>query len=203
LKPPAGRAPCEHVPTSIEPREYSTRASHARRERTRNRGPAGADRAVRARRAVPGVRSGRALVGKLLPTRSPFVATALAVGSGVYSLLPVVATAIAGATVGQVAPFVAVRHAGVDADRLPGVEGPGVERARRWVDRWGVPAAALSNAVPLARGALTVPLAGSDVGAVRFSTASMIGTAVYVGALVALAAGLTSVFADAAVAMPF
>jgi len=31
----------------------------------------------------------------------------------------------------------------------------------------------------------------------------MIGTAVYVGALVALAAGLTSVFADAAVAMPF
>jgi len=145
-----------------------------------------------------------ALVGKLLPTRSLLVGTVLAVGSGVYSLLPVVTTAVVGATVGQVALFLAVRHAGVDADRLPAaVEGAAVDRARRWVDRWGAPGIAATNAVPLARGALTVPLAGSDVGTVRFSAASLVGTAVYVGALVALAAGLTSAFADAAVAMPF
>lgn len=67
----------------------------------------------------------------------------------------------------------------VDAGRLDG--------ATRWLDRWGLPAVAASNAVPGTRGWLAVPSASaSSVSAPRFAAASLLGSAAYAGALLGL-----------------
>lgn len=132
-----------------------------------------------------------ALVGKLLPTRAVFVAVLLAVGTGWVGVASV-AAAVAGATAGQLLVFASVRHTGdgiesrlVDAGRgtrLAAVAS-GSGRAEQWLDRWGLPAVALSNALPLVRGSLTVPTALSEAPASGFLASSIAGTLAYVGAL--------------------
>ncbi|MFD1569658.1 DedA family protein [Halorubrum laminariae] len=130
-----------------------------------------------------------ALVGKVLPARTLFVASVVAVGVEAVAVLPVFAAAVIGATVGQSVVFTGVRRFGVDptslaivpigADRLDGTT--------RWFDRWGLPAVAASNAVPGTRGWLAVPTANaSSVSAPRFAAASLVGSAAYVGALLAV-----------------
>lgn len=142
-----------------------------------------------------------ALVGKVLPARTLFVASIVAVGVEAVSVVPVFAAAVVGATVGQSVVFVAVRRFDVDPASLPLV--PIGERrldgAGRWFDRWGLPAVAASNAVPGTRGWLAVPTANaSTVSAPRFAAASLVGSAAYVGALLAIGIAVALGFGNAA-----
>ncbi|MES3161145.1 MAG: VTT domain-containing protein [Halorubrum sp.] len=141
-----------------------------------------------------------ALVGKLIPTRSLFVATVFAVGTDLVAFLPIVAAAVVGATLGQLLVFVSVRRFDVDPteSRAVPVAPDRVDGVDEWFDRWGLPAVAVSNAIPGARGWLAVPSAGSSVPASRFAAASFTGSAAYVGALAAVAVGLER----AALALP-
>ncbi|MFC6755016.1 hypothetical protein ACFQEU_16340, partial [Halorubrum tibetense] len=87
-----------------------------------------------------------ALIGKLIPTRTLFVATVLAVGTDLVAFLPVVVAAVVGATLGQVLLFVSVRRFGVDPteSRVVPVTTDRVDDAGDWLDRWGLPAVAVS-----------------------------------------------------------
>ncbi|WP_144925928.1 DedA family protein [Halorubrum salsamenti] len=141
-----------------------------------------------------------ALVGKVLPARTLFVAAVVAVGVEAVAVLPVFAAAVVGATVGQSAVFVAVRRFGADPASLPLVPvGEGrLDGASRWFDRWGLPAVAASNAVPGTRGWLAVPTAkASSVSAPRFAAASLVGSAAYVGALLAIGVAVALGFGGA------
>lgn len=133
-----------------------------------------------------------ALVGKLIPTRTLFVATVLAVGTDLVAFLPVVAAAVVGATLGQVLLFVSVRRFDVDPteSRVVPVTTDRVDDAGDWLDRWGLPAVVVSNALPGARGWLAVPTAGSSVPVSRFAAASLAGSTAYAAALVVVAFGL-------------
>jgi Uncharacterized membrane-associated protein len=115
-----------------------------------------------------------ALVGKLIPTRTVFVAAILAVGSDVVAFLPVAAAAVVGATAGQCLLFVFVRRFGVDPTRIRvvPVADDGVDGPLRWLDRWGVPAVAVTNALPGTRSWIAVPTANSSVSTARFAAAS-------------------------------
>ena len=127
-----------------------------------------------------------ALVGKVLPARTLFVAAVVAAGVEAVAFLPVFAAAVTGATVGQSLLFVAVRRYDADPTALsvvPVDEG-GLAGATRWFDRWGLPAVAASNALPGTRGWLALPSASaSSVSAPRFAAASLVGSTAYAGAL--------------------
>jgi membrane protein DedA with SNARE-associated domain len=130
-----------------------------------------------------------ALVGKVLPARTLFVTAVVAVGVEAVAVAPVFAAAVIGATVGQSAVFVAVRRFDADPTSLPlvPVGDSTLDGASRWFDRWGLPAVAASNAVPGTRGWLAVPTANaSSVSALRFAAASLVGSAAYAGALLAV-----------------
>lgn len=132
-----------------------------------------------------------ALVGKLIPTRVLFVAAVLAVGTDAVGVASVFAAAVVGATVGQVALFTVVRYADLTPARLRvGGDPATAGRLDGWFDRWGLSAVAVSNALPLARGSLTVPAAMTDERALRFSASSLVGTSVYACGLLAVASGL-------------
>ncbi|MBP1921881.1 membrane protein DedA with SNARE-associated domain [Halorubrum alkaliphilum] len=133
-----------------------------------------------------------ALVGKLIPTRTLFVATVLAVGTSLIAFLPVLIAAVVGATLGQLLLFVLVRRFDVDPaeSRLVPIAPDRADGAADWFDRWGLPAVAVSNTVPGIRGWLAVPSAGSSVSASRFAAASLAGSTAYAGALVIVAFGL-------------
>ncbi|QSG01423.1 DedA family protein [Natranaeroarchaeum sulfidigenes] len=138
-----------------------------------------------------------ALVGKVIPTRTLFVAVVVAMGTSLLDIVPVLAAAVLGATVGQSILFVLVRRREIDLaeiDLIP-IDAGQVNRAEGWLDRWGSPAVAVTNVVPLARGSLIVPMALSDTSAYRFSAWSMAGSAVYGGALVGVAIGIESLAA--------
>jgi len=129
-----------------------------------------------------------ALVGKLLPARTLFVAAVVAAGVDAVAVVPVFVAAVAGATTGQSLLFVAVRRFDVDPteSRLVPVDAGRLDGATRWLDRWG-PAVAASNAVPGTRGWLAVPSASaSSVSAPRFAAASLLGSTAYAGALLGL-----------------
>ena len=121
-----------------------------------------------------------ALVGKLLPARTLFVAAVVAAGVDAVAVVPVFVAAVAGATTGQSLLFVAVRRFDVDPteSRLVPVDAGRLDGATRWLDRWGLPAVAASNAVPSA--------SASSVSAPRFAAASLLGSTAYAGALLGL-----------------
>lgn len=133
-----------------------------------------------------------ALVGKLIPTRAILIASVLVLGTSLFELLPVATAAILGATAGQLLLFGLVRYAGMEYDTLAGtgLKERHLRRAEHWFDRWGLPAVAVSNTLPVARGSMTIPAAASRQSAAGFSAVSMAGTVVYVGALVAIAEGI-------------
>ena len=137
-----------------------------------------------------------ALVGKLIPTRTLFVAAVLAVGIEAVAFLPMLVAAVVGATIGQLILFVSVRRFDVDPAALSVIPGDGdrFDAPSRWLDRWGLPAVAVSNALPGIRGWLAVPTAGSSVSASRFVAASFAGSAVYASALLAVAFGIGGAF---------
>ncbi|VTT86498.1 hypothetical protein DM2_2536 [Halorubrum sp. DM2] len=141
-----------------------------------------------------------ALVGKVLPARTLFVAAVVAAGVEAVAVLPVFVAAVAGATVGQSAVFVAVRRFDVDPTefRVVPVGAGRLDGAARWLDRWGLPAVAVSNAVPGTRGWLAVPTANaSTVSGPRFAAASLVGSAAYVGALLAVGVAVALGFGGA------
>ncbi|OTF10366.1 VTT domain-containing protein [Halorubrum sp. SD612] len=130
-----------------------------------------------------------ALVGKVLPARTLFVAAVVAAGVDAVAVVPVFAAAVVGATTGQSLLFVAVRRFDLDptASRAVPVDAGRLDGATRWLDRWGLPAVAASNAVPGTRGWLAVPSASaSSVSAPRFTAASLLGSAAYAGALLGI-----------------
>lgn len=132
-----------------------------------------------------------ALVGKVIPTRVLFVAAVIAVGTSAIGVASVFAAAVVGATIGQLTLFATVRYTDFTPARLKsGVESPVGARLTGWFDRWGLSAVAVSNALPVARGSLTVPAAMTDEHALRFSASSLIGTSVYACGLVAVASGI-------------
>lgn len=109
-----------------------------------------------------------------------------------------------GALVGKVIPtrtlFVGVRRFDVDPTELSVVPvGPdGLDDAARWFDRWGLPAVAVTNALPGTRGWLAVPTANSSsVSASRFVAASLVGSTVYAGALLGVALAIALGFGTA------
>ena len=133
------------------------------------------------------------LVGKLIPTRTLFVAAVVIVENATLELAVLAGAAILGATVGQTLLFAAVRLRGTAwLGRVPYVRATRdrVRRAERWFDRWGLPTVAVTNALPIVRGYPTIPVAISTVSWYRFPPVSMLGTTVYVGALTAIALGL-------------
>ncbi len=133
-----------------------------------------------------------ALIGKVIPTRTLFIAVLLAAGTSLLSFAPIFVAAVLGATVGQLLLFLLVRHLEIDpveSDRIP-LEEPHLERADRWFDRWGAPAIAVSNVLPVARGSMTVPTAMTHTSGYTFSAYSLLGTTLYAGALVVLATGV-------------
>ena len=134
-----------------------------------------------------------ALIGKVIPTRTLFVAAALAVGRDTFGLVSVAAVAVVGATLGQLLLFALVRRTDLSIESLPGASEPVESRFEAWLDRWGMGAVAVSNTLPVARGSLTVPAAMADGNALRFSASSMAGSSMYAVGLVAVAAGIDSV----------
>lgn len=125
------------------------------------------------------------LVGKVLPTRTLFVAVLLGLGTGVVSLAPVFVTAVIGATLGQCLLFVSIRRGGLDPGSLPFVSARHDGSSTR-LEQYGPPVVGLSNVLPGVRGTLTVPVALSAVPGYKFGVWSFLGTTAYVGALVAL-----------------
>jgi len=146
-----------------------------------------------------------ALVGKLLPTRGLLIAVVVAAGTSFVTYASVFFAAVAGATIGQLLLFLAVRRLGFDPSThnwIP-VEESHLERAECWFDRWGSVAVAGSNTLPVVRGSMTVPTAMGRVSFSRFATYSVAGSCLYVGGLLALAVGvdgaLSSELAETAV----
>lgn len=132
-----------------------------------------------------------ALVGKIIPTRALFVGAVLALGSDGIGLASVFLAAVIGATIGQLVLFTIVQRTAIAVESLPGPAESATEgRLQEYFDRWGLPAIAVSNFLPVARGTLTVPAAMADAGTLRFSSAAVVGTAVYAGWLIAFAMGL-------------
>lgn len=131
-----------------------------------------------------------ALVGKCVPSRTLFIAAVLAVGTDAVGVLSVFAAAVIGATAGQGLLFAFVRHTEATPEMLPGAFAAEDGRVSEWFDRWGLPAVVLSNALPVVRGALTVPAAMTEENALRFSAFSMAGTSVYASGLLAVAVGM-------------
>lgn len=131
-----------------------------------------------------------ALVGKVIPTRTLFVAAVVAIGTNAVGMVSVAGVAVAGATAGQVLLFVLVRHTGLSPERFLDHDADEPGRIGRWFDRWGLSAVALSNTLPVARGTLTVPAAMTDENAIRFSASSMVGSSVYASGLLAVGGGL-------------
>lgn len=143
-----------------------------------------------------------AVIGKLIPTRTLFVGLVIAAGLTLHTAISIVAVAVAGATVGQLLLFLAVRRLAFDPvanARVP-VTDAHVSRADGWLDRWGPVSVAISNALPLVRGTMTVPSALTRISGRRFATYSVVGTSVYTLLLVAIAGGIGGLLsADVAV----
>ncbi|MEF8780958.1 MAG: VTT domain-containing protein, partial [Haloferacaceae archaeon] len=114
--------------------------------------------------------------------------------TSLFELVPVAMAAVLGATVGQLLLFGLVRYTGLEYDVLAfaGLEERHLRRAESWFDRWGLPAVAISNVFPVARGSLTIPAAASRQSLAGFSVVSLGGTVVYVVALVAIADGIAT-----------
>lgn len=104
-------------------------------------------------------------------------------------LLPILAVAVAGATVGQFLLFLVAKYGGreyllsrswfrIGESRL--------ERFDGWFDRWGPIVVPASNAMLFTRGMLTVPAGFAEMSPRRFVVLSAAGTLVFESALAAL-----------------
>ena len=108
---------------------------------------------------------------------------------GEQYLVPILAIAVAGATVGQFLLFLVAKYGGreyllsrtwfrIDESRL--------ERFDGWFDRWGPIVVPASNAMLFTRGMLTVPAGFAEMSPRRFAVLSAVGTLVFESALAVL-----------------
>lgn len=127
------------------------------------------------------------------PSESLVPAAILALGDGTGTLAAILAVAVVGATLGQVALFVLVRRAGreyvLQRDWV-GVTEAQLERFDTWFGRWGPIAVPVSNTLLFVRGVFTVPAGLSDMRLRSFALLSAVGTLCFEAALAALTLGL-------------
>lgn len=104
-------------------------------------------------------------------------------------LVPILAIAVAGATVGQYALFLVAKYGGreylvsrswfrLDESKLDRFDG--------WFERWGQVVVPASNAMLFTRGMLTVPAGFAEMPSRRFLVLSALGTLLFESALAAL-----------------
>lgn len=127
------------------------------------------------------------------PSESLVPAAILALGDGTGTLAAILAVAVVGATLGQVALFVLVRRAGreyVLRHDWVGVSEAQLERFDAWFARWGPIAVPVSNTLLFVRGMVTVPAGLSDMRLRSFALLSAVGTLCFEAALAALTLGL-------------
>ncbi|ELZ90773.1 MULTISPECIES: DedA family protein [Haloferax] len=104
-------------------------------------------------------------------------------------LLPILAVAVLGATVGQVGLFLVAKRGGREyllSRPWFRVSEDSLDRFDGWFDRWGPVVVPLSNAMLFTRGMLTVPAGLSGMSVKRFLALSALGTVVFESALAAL-----------------
>lgn len=136
-----------------------------------------------------------AIVGKLLPTRALLVITVVFLGAELATLLTLLVTATIGATLGQSLLFLLIRSdrtGRLDHRTILPINDRWLTRTHTWFDRWGLPALLVSNALPVGRGYLAIPVALSPTPGYQFLLVSIAGTALYIGALILAATGITA-----------
>ncbi|MFC7130296.1 DedA family protein [Haloferax chudinovii] len=104
-------------------------------------------------------------------------------------MLPILAVAVLGATVGQVGLFLVAKRGGREyllSRPWFRVSEDSLDRFDGWFDRWGPVVVPLSNAMLFTRGMLTVPAGLSGMSPKRFVALSALGTVVFESALAAL-----------------
>lgn len=104
-------------------------------------------------------------------------------------LLPILAIAVAGATVGQFLLFLVAKYGGREYLLSRSWFRIGEERLERfdgWFDRWGPIVVPASNAMLFTRGMLTVPAGFAEMSPRRFVVLSAAGTLVFESALATL-----------------
>ncbi|WP_372910994.1 DedA family protein [Salinigranum sp.] len=108
---------------------------------------------------------------------------------GADALLPVLAVAVLGATLGQYALFLAAKRGGrayLEEKRWFRISPERLDRFDRWFDRWGPVAVPVSNALLFTRGMLTVPAGFAEMDDRQFVVYSAAGTLVFESVLAAL-----------------
>ncbi|WP_318567917.1 DedA family protein [Salinigranum marinum] len=108
---------------------------------------------------------------------------------GTEALVPVLAIAVLGATLGQYALFLAAKRGGrayLERKRWFRISPERLDRFDRWFDRWGPIAVPVSNALLFTRGMLTVPAGFAEMDDRQFVLYSAAGTLVFEVALAGL-----------------
>ena len=108
---------------------------------------------------------------------------------GPDSLVPILAVAVLGATVGQYALFLVAKRGGrayLEEKRWFRVSPERLDKFDRWFDRWGPIAVPVSNALLFTRGMLTVPAGFAEMDDRQFIAYSAVGTLVFEVALAGL-----------------
>lgn len=115
---------------------------------------------------------------------------------GTDALGPILAVAVAGATLGQYALFLVAKRAGREylvERRWFRVSESRLDRFDGWFQRWGPLVVPVSNSLLFTRGMLTVPAGFAEMDDRRFLLYSAAGTLVFESALAALYLTGTSV----------
>jgi membrane protein DedA with SNARE-associated domain len=108
---------------------------------------------------------------------------------GTDALVPVLAVAVLGATLGQYALFLVAKRGGrayLEEKRWFRISSERLDKFDRWFDRWGPVAVPVSNALLFTRGMLTVPAGFAEMDDRQFVLYSAAGTLVFESALAAL-----------------
>ncbi|WP_380681751.1 DedA family protein [Salinigranum sp. GCM10025319] len=108
---------------------------------------------------------------------------------GTDALLPVLAVAVLGATLGQYALFLVAKRGGrayLEEKRWFRISPEKLDRFDGWFERWGPVAVPVSNALLFTRGMLTVPAGFAEMDDRRFVLYSAAGTLVFEVALAGL-----------------
>ncbi|KAB1187061.1 MULTISPECIES: DedA family protein [Haloferax] len=104
-------------------------------------------------------------------------------------LIPILAVAVAGATVGQFALFLVAKYGGREylASRSWfRIDDSKLDRFDGWFERWGPLVVPASNAMLFTRGMLTVPAGFAEMSSRQFLVLSAAGTLVFESVLAAL-----------------
>ncbi|WP_410766044.1 DedA family protein [Haloferax sp. DFSO60] len=104
-------------------------------------------------------------------------------------LIPILAVAVLGATIGQLVLFTVAKRGGRDyllTRRWFRVSESSLDRFDGWFDRWGPIVIPASNAMLFTRGMLTVPAGFSEMSPREFIVLSAVGTLIFESALAAL-----------------